>query len=222
MSSHLLVICARRYNGHELWTLLGVLQERGHSFEVVSQDTLIRDERTLRPNTIERTVYDVDVAEVPAHDAVVVVSGNMQDTEAYWTDEHVITLLKAFKDVDKVCAAICCSTPTLAPIATGVKVSPFPLIRCKRHLREHGALLQTTSMSVDETHKVITAENQMMTEMWAEEICNMLEGKPVEHAPKVDTGWEPKGFERKMMPEVREAIDQARGYKMVMRKPEKE
>ena len=30
-----LVVCARRYNGHELWTFLGVLQEAEIEFEVV-------------------------------------------------------------------------------------------------------------------------------------------------------------------------------------------
>jgi putative intracellular protease/amidase len=219
--SSLLIICAKRYNGHELWTLLGVLQERGHKFEVVSQDTLIQDELTLRPNIIERTVWQVDIDESRGdkYDAVVVVSGNMSDTEKYWTDNHVINLLKAFKAEGKVCAAICCSVPTLAPIATGVKVSFFPLLRSRQRLTEFGALLQPVSLTVDQDHRMITAENQMLTQMWGNEICNMLEGKPPTNEFK-PTEFMPKGFERKMLPEVREAIDKARGYKMVLRKPE--
>lgn len=214
--THLLVVCAKRYNGHELWTLLGVLQERGHSFEVVSQETIIRDEMTLRPNTIQRTVYDVDIDDVTAtHDAIVVVSGNMEDTEAYWTDPHVIELLQAFNQAEKVCAAICCSVPTLAPIVSGVRVSFFPLLRSRRRLKDHGAILQNTSLTVD--GRFITAENQMITQMWAEEICNRLEGMPVQHQ-FVDSGFEPKGSERRMTPEVRAAIDEARGYKMVFYK----
>lgn len=217
--SGILVICAKRYNGHELWTLLGVLQERGHSFEVVSQATLIRDELTLRPNTIDRTVYDVDPKEMSKYDCCVVVSGNMSDTEAYWSDGHVESLLAAQNENEGICAAICCSVPTLAPIASGIKVSYFPLIRARQRLQHYGAILQTVSLTVD--GRFITAENQMITQMWAEEICNRLEGKPVQYAMH-DSGFVPKGLERKMPPEVRQAIDDARGYKMKMRKPPKE
>lgn len=215
--SKLLVVCAQRYNGHELWTLLGVLHERGHTFEVVSQATTIRDELTLRPNTIERVVHDVSLEETDHFDAVVVVSGNMDDTEAYWEDLHVQNLLATFRADEKVCAAICCSVPTLAPIAEGVHVSYFPLIRSRHRLQKFGAILENTSMTVDESARVITAENQMMTEMWAEEICNMLEGKPVIHRFE-DSGFKPKGHERKMLPEVRAAIDEARGFKMKLHK----
>lgn len=211
--SHLLVACARRYNGHELWTLLGILQERGHTFEVVSQDTTIRDELTLQPNTIDRTIYAVDVEEVHDFDAFCVVSGNMSDTEAYWEDSKMLTLLEAFNAHRKIIAAICCSVPTLAPIARGVKVSPFPLMRSKHRLRFFGAILQKVSLTVD--GRFITAENQMFTRMWAEEICNALEGRPQEHV-MTESPFEFKTIERKMMPEVREAIDEARGYKMVM------
>ncbi len=213
--SNLLVICAKRYNGHELWTLLDVVQARGHTFEVVSQATEIRDELTLRPNTIKRTVYEVTATDIEEFDAVVVVSGNMKDTEAYWTDTHVHNILRVFRAADKVCAAICCSVPTLAHICKDVKVSYFPLLRAKHKLHSYGAILQTVSLSVD--GKTITAENQMITQMWAEEICNVLEGKPLEHVMH-DSGFVPKGFERRMAPAVREAIDESRGYKMVLRK----
>jgi hypothetical protein len=220
--SHLLVICAKRFNGHELWTLLGIVQKRGHTFEVVSQDTLIKNELTLRPNTIKRTVWNVDPEkEVLNYDAVVVVSGNMNDTEAYWKDPHVEKILKIFRKSEKLCAAICCSVPTLAPICAGVKVSFFPLMRSRDRLLRYDADLQTTSLSIDKQFGgTITAENQMMSWMWAEEICNHLEGKPPQHVLH-DSGWSPKGSERKMSPEVRKAIDDARGYPMVMRKQPK-
>lgn len=213
--SKVLIICARRYNGHELWTLLGVLQGRGHAFEVVSQEMLIRDELTLRPNTLERTVYYVAAHETKDFDAVVVVSGNMKDTEAYWSDNFVAELLLDFRASGKVCAAICCSVPTLGPIVKGVKVSYFPLVRARHRLRSYGAILQTVSLTVDD--RIITAENQMITQMWADEICNVLEGKPLEHILH-DSGFVPKGSERRMSPEVRAAIDDSRGYKMILKK----
>ncbi len=210
--SKLLVICAQRYNGHELWTLLGVLQQRGHPFEVVSTpvDLIIRDELTLRPNKIKRTVYQIDPKiESENFDAVVVVSGNMSDTEAYWTDPHVQAILAAFKEIGKPVSAICCSVPTLAPVATGAKVSFFPLVRSRQRLRDYGAILMNVSLTVDTDHKMITAENQMITQMWAEEICNMLEGKPPQYVLK-DSGFVPKGRERKMDLDVRKSIDAAR------------
>ncbi len=216
--SKLLVICAKRYNGHELWTLLDVVQARGHAFEVVSTEKLIRDELTLRPNTLERTVYDVECQETRDFDAVAIVSGNMKDTEAYWEDDFVEGLLLDFADALKVCAAICCSVPTLGPIIKGVKVSYYPLIRSRHRLQYYGAILQTTSLTVH--GRFVTAENQMMTEMWAEEICNVLEGRPVQYQMH-DSGFVPKGLERKMSPEVRAAIDEDRGYEMVMRKEPK-
>jgi len=216
--SKLLVICAKRYNGHELWTLLDVVVHRGHSFEVVSQELLIRDELTLRPNTTERTVYTLDDHNVARNfDAICIVSGNMADTEAYWDDAHVAGLLGAFKGADKVIAAICCSVPTLGPIVKGIKVSYYPLIRSRHRLQYYGAILQTTSLTVD--GRFVTAENQMMTEMWAEEICNVLKGRPPQYKMH-DSGFVPKGLERKMSPEVRAAIDEDRGYEMVMRKDE--
>lgn len=202
----LLVICARRYNGHELWTALGTFKERGHSFEVVSQALEVRDELTLQPNSLARLVYDVAPEEVATYDGVVVVSGNMQDTEAYWTDPHVESLLRAAQKERKTIAAICCSVPTLAPIAKGVEVSFFPLIRSKQRLREAGAILRSVALTVDSRAKIATAEHQMATQMWAEEICNLIEGKPPQYNLK-DSGYVPKGRPRRLPADVQRIID---------------
>lgn len=195
-----LIICARRYNGHELWTLLKRLQLRGHSFEVVSTDLLIRDELTMEPSSLDRLVYDVktSASTISEFDAVAVVSGNMSDTEAYWDDLHVQALLKAFKAANKVVAAICCSVPTLSVVAKGAIVSPFPLVRNKHRLLRAGALLSDVSVCVDIEHRIITAENQMMTYTWGECMADMLEGKksilnftPNKHAKSL-TGLTPR------------------------------
>lgn len=204
-----LVICAKRYNGHELWSLLGILVERNVQFEVVSQETLIRDELTLQPNTIDRTVYQVapDQQTLDAFDGIIVVSGNMDDTEAYWTDNHVISLLEAFRASDKTVAAICCSVPTLAPVCRDVKVSYFPLVRSKQRLLKFGAILEPVSLTVD--GKTITAENQMMTQMWATEICNVLEGKDPQFVLR-PSGYTPKGSPRILPQEIQNTIDAAK------------
>lgn len=207
----LLVACAKRYNGHELWTLLGVLRERGHTFEVVSQEHLIRDELTLRPNTVERTLYEVPSTDAQKFDAFCVVSGNMSDTEAYWTDPKMEEILHAFKEQGRTLAAICCSVPTLAPVAKGIKVSYFPLVRSRQRLERFGAILESTSLTVDQN--TVTAENQMITEMWGHEICNLLEGKsPQYHF--TPTGFMPKGRPRRLPKEIQDAIDQAKARKL--------
>jgi putative intracellular protease/amidase len=203
----MLVICAKRYNGHELWTLLGVLQQKGVAFEVVSSQTTIRDELTMQPNTIDRTVYDVQFSETQNFAGVSVVSGNMADTEAYWTDPHIKALLMDFRNQHKIVSAICCSVPTLGPVVQGIKVSFFPLVRSRHRLENAGAILSTVSLSVDKL--TVTAENQMITEMWAEEIANLIEGKPPLYS-FTDSGFTPKGSERKMPKAVRASIDAAR------------
>ncbi len=79
-----LVVVARRYNGHELWTALGVMQEAGHEFEVISTSTRIQDEVTGQQNIIERTIDEVEPQELGDFDGLMFVSGNMKDTELYW------------------------------------------------------------------------------------------------------------------------------------------
>lgn len=202
--SHVLVICAQRYNGHELWTALGVMQNRGHTFEVVSTQTIIRDELTLQPNTIARTVYQVALEEVgTTFEGVMVVSGNMPDTEAYWTDKQVLALFHQANSLDLPMAAICCSVPTIRYEAKGKHVSFFPLVRSREALENAGAILCTVALTVDKN--LVTAEHQMASQMWAIEFCNMLEGKPAEYNLR-DSGYTPKGRERKLKPDVARAM----------------
>jgi putative intracellular protease/amidase len=188
--------------------LLGTLHKRGKSFEVVSTRTSIKDELTFEPNTLERTVYDVDPGEA-SNDfrGIAIVSGNMADTEAYWTDPHILKLLNLFQYRDRIKAAICCSVPTLAPIAQGVRVSFFPLVRSRDRLLRYGAIPQTVSLTVDA--KVITAENQMVTQMWAEEIVASLEGRPPVFQ-LTDSGYTPKGRPRRLPQDLQDSIDKAK------------
>ncbi len=207
-----LVICARRYNGHELWTLLGKLQESQVEFEVVSTDLLIKDELTFRPNTVERTVWDVMEGEVEDFDGISIVSGNMADTEEYWDNAHVLSLLKVFKKEKKVISAVCCSVPTLAGICKGTKVSFFPLIRSRDRLLRGGALLQTVSLTTDYDHLTTTAENQMLSFAWAESIVCLLKGEKSPHE-FVSSGYE-LNFRgktpRKLKPDVEKALTRYR------------
>jgi putative intracellular protease/amidase len=192
-----LVVVARRYNGHELWTALGVMQERGHTFEVISTSTLIMDEVTFQRNTIERTLDDVP--NLDGFDALMFVSGNMADTEAYWDDPRTLAYVKEAHERGIPLAAICCSVPTIASAAEGKKVSFFPLIRSEQRLKRAGAICQKVSISAD--GNLVTAEHQMSSQVWAETFCNVMEGLPP-GLELEETDFMPLGRERKPIPEV--------------------
>lgn len=205
--SHVLVVCAQKYNGHELWTALGIIQQAGHTFEVVSTETLIRDELTLRPNTIKRTVYEVSEDELDSFDGIMIVSGNMKDTEAYWDDKKVLSLIEGTNNRGNAVAAICCSVPTIRYAAEGKKVSFYPLVRSRQRLTEAGAILNNVAVTRDSN--LVTAEHQMATQMWAEEYVALLEGKPKLYNLKV-TEFMPRGRERKPikgLDVIRQAIE---------------
>ncbi len=194
-----LIVVARRYNGHELWVTLGTLQERGHTFEVISTETTIADEVTLQRNIIERTINDVDPSEIKEFDALMIISGNMKDTELYWTHKRVLAYVDEVVRLDYPLAAICCSVPTIRAAVDGKKVSYYPLHRSRDILRQAGATLQNIAMTVD--GKLVTAEHQMATQMWIEAFCGVLEGR---EPPKelTDSGFVPHGRERKPIPEI--------------------
>ena len=61
------------------------------------------------------------------------------------------------------------------------------------------AILQTVALTRDQN--LVTAEHQMATQMWAEEFCNMLEGRDSEHV-MTESGFTPMGRERMPIPEV--------------------
>lgn len=194
---NVLVVVAKQYNGHELWTTLGVMQERGHTFEVISTVLTIVDEVTFQANTIERTLDDVP--NLSGFDALVFISGNMADTEAYWTDTRTLAYVDEAFERDIPIAAICCSVPTIRAAAKGKKVSFFPLIRSKQLLERAGAICQNVSISAD--INLVTAEHQMSSQVWAETFCNVMEGKdPDLHLEETD--FMPLGRERKPIPGV--------------------
>lgn len=192
--SHILVVCARRYNGHELWVALGTMAKRGHTFDLLSTGHVIQDEVTGAKQRIKRLVGEIDVDEIgKKYDAFMVVSGNMKDTEAYWRHPVVLSYIKQANEQGLPIAAICCSVPTIREVVRGKKVSYFPLVRSKELLLRAGAILQTVAMTRDKN--VVTAEHQMASQVWAEEFCNLIEGKPQQHF-FTDSGYVPKGQER--------------------------
>lgn len=192
-----LIVVSRRYNGHELWTALGVLQQRGHQFEVISTDKHIQDEKTGKRNVIARTLDDVK--SLNEFDALMFISGNMKDTEAYWDDPRTQSYVLEARSRGMPLAAICCSVPTVREAVKDKRVSFFPLVRSKARLLNAGAILQTVAVSVD--GNLVTAEHQMATQMWVEEFCNVLEGKP-QSLVLHDSGYTPPGRLAKPDPDL--------------------
>jgi putative intracellular protease/amidase len=181
------------------------MNEGGLAFEVVSQDIYIMDEVTYQPNVIERKVYDVSIEEfADDFDGIMIVSGNMADTEAYWDDKHVLALIAKAHEQDKPIAAICCSVPTIRNVAEGKKVSFFPLVRSRDRLRRAGAILQTVAFTVDD--KLVTAEHQMASQMWALAFVEIMFGREVKET-LTDSGFMPKGHERKPVPALERLKD---------------
>jgi len=198
-----LVVVAQEYNGHELWTALGVMQQAGLEFEVISTSTRIEDEVTHQQNVIERTIDDVHPDEIDAFDGIMIVSGNMAYTEAYWKNERVLSYVDKMHRADKPIAAICCSVPTIRNVAMGKVVSFYPLIRSKALLESAGAILSTISISVD--GKLVTAEHQMATQMWAEAFTNIMYGRD-SGLDLVDSGFSPAGRTIQRLPHILEAL----------------
>jgi putative intracellular protease/amidase len=139
------------------------------------------------------------VDDVSGFDGLSVVSGNMADTEAYWTDRRVLGYVKSFDEREKPIAAICCSVPTIRNVAAGKRVSFYPLVRSRDLLHQAGAILQSVAVTVD--GRLVTAEHQMATQVWAEAYVDVLMGRTPE-LNLVDSGYRPMGNPRKPIPEL--------------------
>lgn len=192
--AHVLIVVARKYNGHEFWTALGVLSDRGHTYTVVSTDKIIADEINLNHQTRIEHTLDEDVAPM-LKDALMIISGNMADTERNWYHPKVLNLVERANEAGMPIAAICCSVPAIRGAAKDKRVSFFPLVRSKDLLTRAGAIPAGTVMTRDQN--LVTAEHQMATEYWAEEFCNLLEGKPPEHVFTL-TSFKAPGFPAKL------------------------
>jgi protease I len=197
-------ICSQHFNGNELWTAFSVMKRRGHTVCLTSTGKIIVDEVTGERRRLKRSL---DEPQDPhKFDALIFTSGNMQDSEAYWTNKTATGYVKEFNAQGKPIAAICITVPVLAPAVDGKTVTCFPLIRSKEIMRRAGATLSPVSMVRDQN--IVTAENQMMTQMWAEEFCNLLEGIPPQFV-LTDSGFVPGGIPRKPIREL-ELIKAAR------------
>lgn len=204
MAPKVLLVVAQMFNGHELWCTLNVLTKANIEAEVISTDRVMQDEVTFERFVTERTIDDVDPDEMDNFDGIMVISGNMKLTEAYWKNPRVLEYIQRMQP--KPTAAICCSVPTIRHVVKGKRVSFFPLMRSRDLLRYEGAILSPTSLSVDEN--IVTAENQMMTEPWAEYFATLINGETPSVRYK-DSGFKVAGITpRKTPPGIQKLRDQ--------------
>jgi protease I len=195
-------VCCCHFNlsGNELFTALSVIKSAGHTFEVRSTDTVIEDEVTGDKRRLKQTIYD-SPPDPDTFDGLMFTSGTMRDSEAYWTNLQALEYVRAFAAFGKPVAAICITVPVLIPAIKGRTVTCFPLIREKDLLRRAGAVLSPVSMVRD--GNVVTAENQMATQIWAEEFVALMEGRPPVHT-LTDCDWREKTIPRKDIPILQE------------------
>lgn len=197
-----LIVAANRYNGHELWCSIGILKQNNIKSTVIARKPVISDEITGYAVNTHFTLDSFNIKTLQDYACLIFISGNMKDTEAHWKDQRILSLVRKAIQLNILIGAICCSVPTIREAAKGKRVSYFPLNRSRDLLREAGAILSTLSVSIDD--KLITAENQMVTQTWIESIVRVLRGE------KVDLGWADVGditkrlvkSNRKVPPEI--------------------
>ena len=186
-----LVVAAKRFNGHELWTTLQVLGSHDIEYDVVSLEDPIADEitgRKVHPTFTFKTLSASN--DVRNYDGLMFISGNMKDTEAHWNFSWTLRAVEEAEANKLTLAAICCSVPTIRKAAWNKRVSFFPLVRARVLLEQAGAILSNVSVSADD--RLVTAEHQMATQTWAEVYSDVLQGKPP-HITLVDSGFTPGG-----------------------------
>lgn len=172
-----LIVIAHHYNGNELWTTLGVLKRKSIRYFIISRKKEISDEITGFTVFAHDVIENFSLKNLKDFKAVIFIGGAVVDTEKYWYDEDVQTLVTEAMKLNLLLAGICGSVPIIRKAAKGKKVSLFPLIRTKEILRRAGAILTTQSLTIEPN--LITAENQMVTQTWIECIVKTLYGEDV-------------------------------------------
>ena len=173
-----LIVVANHYNGHELWCSLGTLKKNNIKCTVIARAPIISDEITGFAIETHFTLDAFDIENLKDYACLLFISGNMADTEAHWKDSKILSLVHKAIELKILIGAICCSVPIIREAARDKRVSFFPLLRARDLLREAGAILSTLSVTIED--KLITAENQMVTQTWIESIANVLKGIPTE------------------------------------------
>lgn len=177
--SHVLIICARRYNPHALYTVMNVLNDKGHSMTIVSTDIVIQDMFTGEPFRIQMTLDTAGQFRTVSA-GVIFVDGETRDTQLLWAHDRVLELASEFNFHSKrPIAAIGTAVPCIRLVACNRKVSFFPLnLEMKELILKAGAV--PSGKTVTRDHNIVTGEHSQSAELVAVEFCNLLDGAPWE------------------------------------------
>jgi putative intracellular protease/amidase len=189
--AHVLVVCTKSFNPNELWPALRTMRKRGHTFEVVSTQLLVEEEKGSRVIQLEHTIDDIDYE---GFDGLLVIAGDPKDRYEQWENKKLEQIVARADERHDVLGAICTAVPSIRGAVRGKQVSFFPLVRAKELLGRAGAILTTLTVVRDDN--IVTAEFEAAAHIWIDEFCNALEGIPPQYVGQ-DTGFSPKGGPRK-------------------------
>ena len=168
-----LIICSRIFNDHEFWLTLSTLLKNSIGFEIVSTHLRIAGESNRQPIQIKKTLQDIEINSFKEiYKGLIHISGDPKYTEAYWFDNRSREIVKEAARANLPIAAICCAVPSIRDAARNRRVSYYSLQRAKDLLTQSGAILSQTSVTID--MNIITASDEMCTQVWAEQFCLLV------------------------------------------------
>lgn len=173
--SHVLVICARRYDPHALYTVMDVLSDKGHTMTIVSTDIVIQDMYTGEPFRIQMMLDTVGQFKTVSN-GVIFVDGDTRDTQILWSDPRVLEMVAGFNSGPKrPIAAIGTAVPCVRLVAYHRQVSFFPLnLEMRELILKAGA--EPSYKTVTRDQNIVTGEHSQSAKLVAEEFCNLLDG----------------------------------------------
>ncbi len=167
-----LVICSRIFNDHEFWLTLSTLLKNSIDTEIVSTHLRITGESNRQPIQLKKTLQDIK----EIYKGLIYISGDPKYTEAYWFNNRSREIVKEAARANLPIAAICCAVPSIRDAARNKRVSYYSLQKAKDLLIQAGAILSQTSITIDAN--IITASDEMCTQVWAEQFCLLVKKQP--------------------------------------------
>ena len=186
-----LIILPKRFNGHELFVLLKVLKDHDIKFMLLSQDEVaVEEEGVFTPGGFRikthGIVFNFPVDELIKYSALIFVSGDLNDLEEYWNSNHITNLVKKAVDLNIVIGAVCVSIMNIHSILKGRKSTSYESLNFIERLVNTGATYVPLSVVID--GKLVTGENTLSTQNWAETIVSLILGKNPELNLQTEVG----------------------------------
>jgi putative intracellular protease/amidase len=168
-----------------------VLKDRGMQVTVSSYEPVIFGEMNHTAHNIKVLWNDLDITQF---DGMMVVGGNPLATKWLWEDPQLRRFVETMAHANKPCAGICGGVAMMRYACKGKKVTFYPIRQAREALMEVGAI--PVHVSIVRDGNVLTGEHRLIAEQWANEFCNMLEGKPTNIVEEDQTPFRPKSKPR--------------------------